>query len=138
MADRVRKVSYCYVLVPDRAGQGVKVLGTLRDHGVNMLAWSGFPAKAGKSQLDIVCDDVARLRKIARTEGWRLSATKRGFLVQGADRVGAVHDQIEKLASAKVSVTAADAICAGDGRYGMILWVKPRDYNKAAKALGAS
>lgn len=137
MADIVRKVNYCYVLVPNRAGEGARVLGALRDGGVNMLAYSGFPAKAGKSQIDIVCDDLARVRKVARQSGWRLSPPKRGFLVQGADRVGAVHAQHDKLAAAKISVTAADAVCSGDGRYGMILWVKPRDYAKAAKALGA-
>jgi hypothetical protein len=30
-----------------------------------------------------------------------------------------------------------DAVTAGRGRFGMILWVKPRDVAKAAKALGA-
>jgi hypothetical protein len=30
-----------------------------------------------------------------------------------------------------------DAISAGKGRYGAILWVKSRDVNKAAKALKA-
>jgi len=137
MADRVRKVNYCHVQVPNRAGQGAKVLGALRAHGVNMLAWTGFPAKAGKAQLDIVCDDVSQVRRIARQEGWRLSPAKRGFLVQGDDRIGAVHRQVEKLSAAGVNVTAADAISAGGGRYGMILWVKPRDYTKAAKALAA-
>ena len=33
-------------------------------------------------------------------------------------------------------VTAADAVCAGAGRYGAILWVKPRDVKKAAAVLG--
>jgi hypothetical protein len=28
-------------------------------------------------------------------------------------------------------------VAAGQGRYGMILWVKPRDYARAARALGA-
>ena len=30
-----------------------------------------------------------------------------------------------------------DAVSAGKGRYGMILWVKAKDYGRAAKALGA-
>jgi hypothetical protein len=34
-------------------------------------------------------------------------------------------------------VTAADAVTAGRGRYGMILWVKQKDYARAARALGA-
>jgi hypothetical protein len=62
---------------------------------------------------------------------------KKGFLVQGTDRVGAVNRQLRKLAEAGVNVTAADAVSAGQGRYGMILWVKPRDYARAARALGA-
>jgi hypothetical protein len=35
-------------------------------------------------------------------------------------------------------VTAIDAVCAGGGRYGAILWVAPRDVSKAAKLLGAA
>jgi hypothetical protein len=41
-----------------------------------------------------------------------------------------------RLADAKVNVTSLQAISAGGGRYGAILWVKPRDVRKAAKALG--
>jgi hypothetical protein len=43
-----------------------------------------------------------------------------------------------RLAAAKINVTAIDAVCAGAGRYGAILWVKPPDVARAAKALGAS
>lgn len=32
--------------------------------------------------------------------------------------------------------TATTAIVAGAGRFGAILWVKPRDVKRAAKALG--
>jgi hypothetical protein len=34
-------------------------------------------------------------------------------------------------------VIAVDALCAGAGRYGAILWVAPADVSKAAKLLGA-
>lgn len=137
MADRVRKVSYCYVKVPARAGRGAEVLGALRKARINLLAFSGFPDRGGKAQLDIVTSDPARVRSVARRQGWRLSANKKAFLVQGADQVGAVHGHLEKLAKRRINVTAVDAIAAGQGRYGMILWVKPRDYPKAARALGA-
>jgi hypothetical protein len=43
---------------------------------------------------------------------------------------------MQKLADAKINVTAIQAVTAGMGRYGAIFWVKPRDTNKAAKALG--
>jgi hypothetical protein len=48
-----------------------------------------------------------------------------------------VHRHLQKLGDAGINVTAADAVAAGKGRYGMILWVKQRDYVRAARALGA-
>jgi hypothetical protein len=137
MADRVRRVNYAYAKVPNRAGQGARMLNELERAGVDLLAYSGFPAGGGKSQLDLVLEDMGALRRAAKKNGWRLSKVKKGFLVQGTDRVGAVNRQLRKLADAGVNVTAADAVTAGKGRYGMILWVKPRDYARAARALGA-
>ncbi|HEU5170788.1 MAG TPA: hypothetical protein VFU46_09630 [Gemmatimonadales bacterium] len=137
MADRVRKVNYCYVVVPNRAGQGDRLLSELDRSGVNLLAYTGFPIGGGKSQIDLVLEDTNALKRAARKNGWRLSKVKKGFLVQGTDRVGAVHRHLRKLADAGINVTAADAVTAGQGRYGMILWVKPRDYARAARALGA-
>jgi hypothetical protein len=137
MADRVRKANYCYVKVSNRSGQGAAVLQALADAGVNLLAYSGFPAGGGKAQLDLVAESLGGLRRVARGHGWRLSRAKKGFLIQGGDRVGAVNRHIGKLAAAKINITAADAVCAGGGRYGMILWVKPKDYARAARVLGA-
>jgi hypothetical protein len=124
MADRARKVNYCYLIVPSRAGQGTKVLTELKEAGVNLLAFTGFPVKTGKAQLDLV-------------NGWRLSKTKKGFLIQGDDVVGAAQRHIQRLADEKINVTAANAVAAGKGRYGMLLWVKPKVYARAARALRA-
>jgi hypothetical protein len=137
MADIVKKVAYCYLTVPNRSGTGAKVLGALADAGVNLLCFSGFPAKGGKAQLDLVTDDLPRVRRVAKRNGWKMSAAKDAFLVQGADRAGAVHHHITRLAKAGIGVTAADAVSAGAGRWGMILWVKRKDVGRAAKALGA-
>jgi hypothetical protein len=137
MPDRVRRVNYCYAIVPNRAGQGARILAELKDAGVNLLAYSGFPIGGGRSQLDFVVEKMGPLRRLARKNGWRLSKGSKGFLVQGADEVGALHRHVQKLSNAGINVTAADAVAAGQGRYGMILWVKPRDYRRAAKALGA-
>ncbi len=137
MADRVKRVNYCYPVVPNRAGQGARILAELKRAGVNLLAYSGFPVGGGRSQLDLVLEDMGPLRRVARRNGWRLSKVKKGFLIQGSDEVGAVHRHLQKLADVGINVTAADAVAAGNGRYGMILWVKPRDYRRAAKALGA-
>ena len=137
MADRVRKIDYCYAKASSRAGQGAAMLSELRDAGVDLLAFTGFPIGGGKAQLDFATGNIAAVRRVARKNRWRLSKTKKAFLVQGSDQVGACHRQLAKLADAKINVTAVDAVSAGRNRYGMILWVKPKDYARASKALGA-
>ncbi|MBI2081903.1 MAG: hypothetical protein HYT86_09360 [candidate division NC10 bacterium] len=67
-----------------------------------------------------------------------MSPRKTAFLVEGDDRVGALCDVAARLAAAKINVTASTAISAGAGRYGAIIWVKPRDVSRAAKALGVA
>jgi hypothetical protein len=137
MADRVRRVNYAYVMVPNRPGQGARITEQLRQAGVNLLAYTAFPTRGGKAQVDLVAEDMGAIRRIARKNGWRLSEARKGFLVQGEDRVGAVHGHLRKLADQKINITATDAVSAGKGRYAMLLWVKPKDYARAAKALGA-
>jgi hypothetical protein len=137
MATKIRKVNYVYIKAPNRAGQATRVLTALRDAGVNLLAFSGFPDRRGTSQIDLVTDELAALKRVARREGWKLSRTKRAFLVQGRDQVGAALAPVAKVAAQKINVIAADAVSAGMGRFGMIFWVSPRHYARAAKVLGA-
>lgn len=137
MADTVRGVEYYYVTVPDAPGEGQRVLSALKERGVNLLAYLGFPLGGGQSQIDLVPEDPESLKEAAQQAGVTLSEAKRAFLIQGDDRVGAVADTAAKLAEANINVTAAAATGAGSGRYGMILWVAPADYERASGALGA-
>ena len=134
----IRQVDYCYTVVKaGRAGEAASALAALRKAGVNLLAFTGFPPRDGKAQLDFVTDDLSGVRRVAKEQGWKLSAAKKAFLVHGGDAVGAAHSKLKKLAKAGINVVAADAVTAGRGRYGMILWVKPKDQARAARALGA-
>jgi hypothetical protein len=137
VADRVRKVSYCKCEVPSRPGRAAAALGALREAGVGLLAFTGFPVGGGRAQLDFVAEGLGGVRRVARRQGWRLGRPKRAFLIQGSDRVGALHEHLARLAEARINATAVDAVGAGAGRYGAILWVKPRDYARAARALRA-
>ena len=136
MADNIRRVDYFYIQVPNRPGEGARALGVLRDAGVNLLAYSGFPEGRG-AQLDFVPEDAAAFRRAAKTAKWKLTGPKKAFLITGDDRPGAIAEIVQKLADAKINVTACDAVCQSGGRYGAILWVAPRDVGRAAKALSA-
>jgi hypothetical protein len=136
MADIVKKVAYFAMDVPNKPGEGARVLGTLAEEGVNLLAFTGFPS-GRKAQLDIIPEDVAIFKKAVKTAKMKTRPQKFGFLVRGDDRKGAVASLLKILAEKKISVTAVDAASAGAGRYAAILWVEPKDVNKTAKALGA-
>ncbi len=135
--ETIRKVDYFAMDVADKPGEGARILSALRDAGVNLLAFTGFP-EGRRAQIDFVPEDSSAFKAAARRAGLKLKPKKVGFLVQGQDRRGAVASLMSRLAEARINVTAIDAICAGEGCYGAILWVKPPDVAKAARALGAS
>lgn len=138
MADVVKRIDYYYTVVPDRPGEGAKLLSTLKAMRVNCLAFTGFPCGARRAQLDFVPSNQPAFRSAARKAGIKLAGPKTAFLIQGQDRVGAIADMANKLAKAHINVTAVDAVTAGRRRYGAILWVKSRNVAQAAKILGAS
>ncbi len=135
MAETIRLVDYFYIEAPDKPGEGARALRALKEAGVNLLAFSGFP-KGRRAQLDFVPGDVAAFKAVAKQNRWKLVGPKKAFHIEGDDRIGAAADLLGKLAEAKINVTATDAVCAGAGRYGVILWVKPRDVKRAAKTFG--
>ena len=137
MSDTVRMVNYTYLTAASRPGEAARVLEALGAANVNLLAFSGFPQGRNKAQIDLVTDDFDTLKAVARHEKWKLSRTKRAFLVQGIDKVGAALAPLAKTGGASINVTAAYAIAAGEGRFGMMLWVASRDYKRAAKLLEA-
>lgn len=137
MPDTVRLVEYFYVMAPQKPGVGAALLAELHQAGVNLLAFSGFPSGRG-AQVDFVPEDPTAFRAVAKKAKWKVTGPKRALLVSGEDRPGVVAEILRRLGDAKINVTALDAVCAGAGRYGAILWVAPRDVTRAARALGGA
>ena len=137
MGETIRKVDYFSMETANKPGEGARILGALRDAGVNLLAYTGFPS-GRRAQMDFIPEDPITFKTAAKNARLKLNPKKVGFLIQGDDQPGAVANIMARLSDARINVTAMDALCAGQGRYGAIFWVKPRDVNKAAKALAAS
>lgn len=136
MTDTVRRVQYFSIDVPDKPGEAFRVLQTLVSSGINLLACSGHKVRRS-ARIDVVPDDTHAFAAATAKAGLAFTATKSGFLVQGDDRPGALAHNLQRLANAGINVTGIDAMGAGEGRWGAILWVKPEDVSRAASALGA-
>ena len=136
MADTIRKADYFAIQVPNRPGAGARVLAGLKAEGVNLIAFTGFP-NGRTAQVDLVPERTPALRRAAKKLNLRLGKRKTCFIIRGDDRVGALSNTLQRLAAARISVTALDAVIAGKGRYGAIFWVRPQKVARAARLLGA-
>ena len=96
MPDSIQVVDYFYTQAPDKPGEACRALEALKNAGVNLLAFSGFPS-GRKSQLDFVPVDSAAFVSAAKRAKIKVSRKKSGFLLQGDDRVGAVCDNLGSL-----------------------------------------
>jgi len=136
MATTIRKLGYYSTKVSNRPGAGARMLDALKLAGVNLLAFTGFPERGG-AQVDFVPENDAAFRRAARKAGFKLSARKPVFLVQGDDRPGALTAVADKLAKARINLIALDAVIAGKKRFGAIFWVKRKDVARAKRLLKA-
>src|SRR5258708_3617870 len=138
MAETARTMAYFYLIVPDKPGEGARILAELKNAGVNLIAYSGFPEGRG-AQLDFVPMNSMAFRDVAKRMKWKVKGPKRCFIIEGDDRIDACAEVLGKLAAAKVNVVAMDAVAAGGGRSGAVLWVAPGGVKKTPavpRALG--
>ena len=103
--DTIRKADYFSMEIPNKTGEGARVLGALRDAGVNLLAFTGFPA-GRRAQLDFIPAETASFKAAARKLRMKVGARKTVFLVEGDDRVGAIAELCDRIAAAGINMTA--------------------------------
>jgi hypothetical protein len=135
MVDRITQFAYQYFITGSETLDLAEIVSAISDSGVNLLGLSQFPGAPGKSQVDVIAGNAGPLEESARKHKWKLSEKKFVFLIQGEDQPNAIGEVLVDLARARVSVTAVQAIAAGSGRFGALLWVKPQEVEAAAKAL---
>ena len=138
MKDQVFRVEYYAIIAEDRPGIGADLGRRLKDDGVNLLALSSFPLTAGRTQVDLVPEHPERFLKSARKLNLMVGEPKTAFLIQGADRPGAMGEVLSRLGAANVNVRATLGVAAGSDRYGGIVWVSQQDVELASRALGAT
>jgi hypothetical protein len=135
LRDEVKQIQCFHVMVADRPGEGARVLTAFRHAGVRLLGFSGFSLGHHQARLVLVPQDPAALVNAAKAAQIPLSGKETAFLNQGDDRAGVLAKTMTKLALSEINITSAQLFCGDDGRYGGIVWLKPADVQKAAKAL---
>lgn len=135
MAHEIRRVAYFYVQVRDEPGEGYQLLTRLAQLGINLVAFTAVPTGPATTQLTLFPEDEARLAAEGKRAGLDLDGPHPALLVQGNDVVGALVELHQKLFDAGVNVFSSTAVASGAGRYGYLLYLRPRDMDRAASAL---
>ncbi|HXN46523.1 MAG TPA: hypothetical protein VN893_07765 [Bryobacteraceae bacterium] len=137
MADQIKQVNYYIGVIPNKVGEGARLLGAVKDAGVNLLGCLGYPKSARKSEIVLIVDEKApNLAAIAKKAGTALGKKQKGLLASGEDRPGVGAELMGKLAGKGINVVSMHALCGGAGTYGALIVVAAADFRKAAKVLG--
>lgn len=128
-------VTYFSLTVANKTGEGAKLLTSLKDAGIDLLAFWGYPMKGKKAQFDIVPTDPKAFNKAAKKLGLEIDSKQTALYVAGEDQPGSVAKAAAKLAAAGISIRAAQALSTGDGKFGLLIEVAEDDVKKARKAL---
>ncbi len=137
MKDQARRVEYYAITIDDRAGEGASLARRLAQEKVNLLGVLAFPVSPGKTQVDLVPEHPENLTRAAGKLGLSFGPAKIAFLVQGADKPGAMGELMNRLGAAGINVRATLGVACGGNRFGALLWVAPSDVEAATRALGA-
>lgn len=136
MSFKIRRVDYFYITVKDQSGEAYKLLSQLAELGINLLAFSGVPMGPMRTQLTLFPEDNLKMKNAASKAGLELDGPHPALLVQGDDELGALADIHMRLYEANVNVYASSGVSDGAGSFGYVIYVRPDEYEVAAKALG--
>ena len=135
MAFNIRRVDYFYTTVKDQPGEAYKLLTSLAELGINLLAFTAIPIGPLHTQLSLFPEDSLKLQNEAKKAKLVLDGPHPALLVQGDDELGALTNIHMKLYEADINVYASNGVTDGHGCYGYVLYVKEEDYERATGAL---
>ena len=133
---RISRVQYFHTSVADQPGEAYKFLSQLAGIGINLLAFTAVPVGPTVTQLTVFPDDPARLKHESAKIGLTLDGPYMAFMIQGDDELGALAEIHRKIYDVDVNVYSASGVTDGQGSFGYIVYVKSKDFEKAAAALG--
>lgn len=135
MPYRIQRAEYFYTTVRDEPGAAYRLLNILARLGVNLLAFTAVPVGPNLTQLTLFPEEPEKLQREGRRDGLILDGPHPAFLVQGDDELGALAEIHSRLFEANVNVYASTGVTDGTGSFGYIIYVRPKEFERALLAL---
>ncbi|MGE5838663.1 MAG: hypothetical protein ACM34H_01930 [Deltaproteobacteria bacterium] len=131
----IKRVEYYNTTVEGQAGEASKLLSLFAGAGVSLLAFKAVLLEPGRTRFTLFPNDGVKMTEGAKKAGLKLDGPYSALLIEGDDESGALADIYEKLSQADIHVRESSGIADIKGGYGVVLYLKPEDCEKAAAAL---
>lgn len=136
MALKIQKAAYYSTTVEGHVGEGSKLLSVFADAGVNLLAYKAVALEPNRTQFTLFPDDGVKMTGGAKRAGLKLDGPHSALILKGEnDESGELADIYEKLSQAGIPVHESSGIADIKGSYGVILYLKQEDCERAMAAL---
>ncbi|MGA2071503.1 MAG: hypothetical protein ABSG97_09150 [Sedimentisphaerales bacterium] len=130
----VKRVAVHCVDIEDKPGSLQKFLTQSSLSGVDYLCFSAFSCGDNHGRVCVSAKDPKTFEDFAGEAGIKITEAA-GFIIDGADRVGAAANVLKRLAEKDIrGITGAAIVC--DNRYHLLVVVSAKDADRAQKSLG--
>ena len=131
----IRRVECYNLTVEELVAEGSAMLGTIVGAGVDFLAYKAVPLGATRTRFTLFPVDGSKLMDAAANAGLAVDGPHPAVLVVGDERPGALAAIYRRLAQAGISVEESCGIAHIHGGYGVVLYLRPEDCDRATAAL---
>jgi hypothetical protein len=136
MTLKYKKVEYYNIAVQGPVTEGSELLATIADAGVDFLAYKAIPLEQNRTQFTLFPVDGSKMTAGAIKAGLKLDGPYSAVIITGDEEPGALAEVYRKLSQAAIHVEESSGIAHINGGYGVVLYLKQEDCNKAVAALG--
>lgn len=136
MAIEIKKVEYFNITIDSNAGEAYKLLSTFADFGISLLAFKAIPVEIKRTQFSLFPNNSSKMKDGAKKAGINLDGPNAALIIKSnSDEPGECAGIFEKLSQADINVYESSGIADIKDSYGVILYLKQEDCEKALATL---
>jgi hypothetical protein len=135
MALDILQVEYYNITVEGHIANAAELLAAVVGAGVDFHAFKAIPVKPDRTQFTLFAKDSSKITEGAKKSGLGLDGPYSAVLIKGDEKAGALAGIYKKLSQAGIQVDEACGIADINAGYGVLLYLKPEDCDKAMSAL---
>jgi len=135
MALEIKKVEYFNILIENTAGEAYDLLSKFAKGGIGLLAFKAIPV-GHKTQFSLFPNDIPKMKVEAKKAGVNIAGPHTALIIKSnSDDPGECAGIFKKLSEVDIHVSESSGIADIYGSYGVVLYIKQEDCEKAIAAL---